>query len=565
MSVSIGSILPKPKAQAQNEPEDADIDVLGEENSSKEHPFPPYGQRENWKPTSDADYGGGGAFPEIHIAQYPLGMGKKKKKKSKAASADSKALTLKVDSEGKVDYGAIARQGHDKDRIVQTSYNDLVPLRQRANAGDISLARPSEEEIRETTDKTKAAIDKILGNKVESAKPSSVAKRPDEPTYIRYTPSSMMGQESSGRQRILKVVDVAEDPMAPPKFKHTKVPTGPPSPPAPVLRSPPRKLTAQDQEEWYIPPSISNWKNPKGFTIALDKRVAADGRRFQDVAINDNKAKLAEALYAADRSAREEIRERAAVRQKLAEKENAAKDERLRQLAQKAREERLKRQAQQKEEDGGQDRARSESRSPSRTPEPESDDDDETEESRKREAIRRERKREAERELRRSRMGTERKIKEMAREEGRDISERVALGVAKPSQPSGEAQFDSRLFGQVSGSRTFNEDEVYDRSLFAGREALQSIYRPRGGAPGDAEEEAQSELDRFAGEKRFEALGKASKGFQGADSVEAREGPVEFEKDDDPFGVGQMIEEVEKNKNYGLDDSGREKKRQRTN
>jgi SNW domain-containing protein 1 len=50
-----------------------------------------------------------------------------------------------------------------------------------------------------------------------------------------------------------------------------------------VLRSPPRKATAQEQKEWMIPPSISNWKNNKGFTIPLDKRLASDGRGLQDV------------------------------------------------------------------------------------------------------------------------------------------------------------------------------------------------------------------------------------------------------------------------------------------
>jgi len=56
---------------------------------------PPYGQRNGWKPISPEDYGAcrldlvwtfltspfqgdGGAFPECHIAQYPLDMGKKK-------------------------------------------------------------------------------------------------------------------------------------------------------------------------------------------------------------------------------------------------------------------------------------------------------------------------------------------------------------------------------------------------------------------------------------------------------------------------------------------------------
>ena len=81
----------------------------------------------------------------------------------------------------------------------------------------------------------------------------------------------------------------------------------------------------KEQQEWKIPPCISNWKNPKvhtqfirkswlcttfllisvaqGYTIPLDKRLAADGRGLQDHTINDNFAKLAQALYTADREA----------------------------------------------------------------------------------------------------------------------------------------------------------------------------------------------------------------------------------------------------------------------
>ncbi len=38
---------------------------------------PPYGQRRGWIPRSLDDYGDGGAFPEIMVAQYPLNMGAK--------------------------------------------------------------------------------------------------------------------------------------------------------------------------------------------------------------------------------------------------------------------------------------------------------------------------------------------------------------------------------------------------------------------------------------------------------------------------------------------------------
>lgn len=60
--------------------------------------------------------------------------------------------------------------------------------------------------------------------------------------------------------------------------RHKKLPQGPPSPPVPIMHSPPRKITVEDQQNWKIPPCISNWKNIKGYTIPLDKRLAADGK-----------------------------------------------------------------------------------------------------------------------------------------------------------------------------------------------------------------------------------------------------------------------------------------------
>jgi SNW domain-containing protein 1 len=103
------------------------------------------------------------------------------------------------------------------------------------------------------------------------------------------------------------------------------------------MHSPPRKLTAEDQEAWKIPPPISNWKNPKGYTVPLDKRLAADGRGLQDTTISDKFAHLSEALFTADRMAREEVRQRTQMQQKLAEKEKSQKEDHLRSLAQHAR------------------------------------------------------------------------------------------------------------------------------------------------------------------------------------------------------------------------------------
>lgn len=537
---------------------------------------PPYGQRSGWRPRSAEDFGDGGAFPEIPVAQYPLDMGRK------GTASTSNALAIQVDAEGKVKYDAIARQGHRESRIIHSSFKDLIPLRQRADAGDLNLDRPSQEEVQATAEKTKQALEKLVSGAVAAQKPKNVkgASR-EEPTYVRYTPANQMGDTSKKNDRIFKIVKRQEDPMEPPKFKHKKIPRGPPSPPPPVMHSPPRKLTAEDQEAWKIPPPISNWKNPKGYTVPLDKRLAADGRGLQDVTINDKFAQFAEALFTADRHAREEVKLRAQMQQKLAEKEKLAKEEHLREMARKAREERQAAAAGHRRDSDAHSRRRSRSRSysassyDSRSP----SDNSEDEAAKERERARRERRMENERQLRQSRMGTEKRIQMMAREQNRDISEKVALGLAKPTQNK-ETMYDSRLFNQTSGFDTgFNEDQHYDKPLFAAHDAINSIYRPSANLEDDDEDAADSAMGKIQKSNRFEVLGKASQGFKGAELAEREAGPVQFEKDkDDPFGIDTLIGEASARngngtketgkKRYGLEEAGpsddrREKKRAR--
>ncbi|KAL1841361.1 hypothetical protein VTJ49DRAFT_7141 [Mycothermus thermophilus] len=525
---------------------------------------PPYPNRSGWRPRAPEDFGDGGAFPEIPVAQYPWGKND--------SSSKSNALVVQVNSEGKVDYTAIARQGHSSDRIVHASFKDLIPLRQRTEAGDIDLSRPSADEVAATAERTKNALAALVNSALAAQKPKNVnvgGRR--DPTFVRYTPSAQMGDNSKKQERIIKIVERQKDPMEPPKFKHKKIPRGPPSPPPPVMHSPPRKLTAEDQEAWRIPPAVSMWKNPKGFTIALDKRVAADGRGLQDVQINDKFAQFSEALFMADRHAREEVRQRALMQQRLAEKERAQKEEHLRQLAQQARAEKAaasRRRTRSRSRSGSRSRSRSYSRS---------DSGSETDESeRERRRAREEKRREDERKMRQGRMGAQRRAEVLAKEMGRDISEKIALGIAKPTA-SGESMYDSRLFNQSSGfAAGFNEDNPYDKPLFAAQEAISSIYRPRANMDDDYDEaEGDREMARIQKGSRFgEALGRGT--FKGAAEAEAREGPVQFEKDTvGDFNVDQFLSEVQKGttstggkesgkRGYGLQEvDGRQSKRSR--
>ncbi len=107
-------------------------------------------------------------------------------------------------------------------------------------------------------------------------------------------------------------------------------------------------------------------------------------------------------------------------------------------------------------------RSRSPSRSPSRrrsTNNASTAGDEEERAFREREQLRKERERDIQRKIRMSRMGSETKSKYIARMLDRDVSEKIALGLAAPSVTK-EAMFDQRLFNQSQGlSSGFKDDE----------------------------------------------------------------------------------------------------------
>lgn len=428
--------------------------------SQKKPSIPKYGHRQGWKPKDDGDFADGGAYPECHLAQYPLGLGKK------AVSAGA-TLALQVDKDGKVRYDAIAQRGHSEGVRVQSAFKDLVPMALRTDITkkEQEMERPSEDEVMSTAEKTRLALEKIVNTRIAAAQPKNVpGTSVSKSSYVRYTPG---GPNTDGTsQRIIKMTEVAEDPLEPPRFKHkkgvllfsrginsrpcvvvdlilafrTSVPRGPSSPPPPVLRSPPRRATAQDQKDWMIPPCVSNWKNNKGYTIPLDKRLAADGRGLQDIHINDKFATFSESLYIADRHARDEVRQRAAMQQRIAEKEKEAKEETLRLLAARARDDRAGMTPAIRaggsstavnalagygsgSEDGGSDSGGSTPRGEAvsvpqarlQDDREEDDDEDDTEEARERDRMRAERRKERERELRMNNMGSEQRARVLAR------------------------------------------------------------------------------------------------------------------------------------------------------
>ncbi|KAK1868622.1 hypothetical protein I4F81_011107 [Pyropia yezoensis] len=180
-------------------------------------------------------------------------------------------LAVTVDADGASDYSAIHRQGEAATRIVYASPADVREKPLAVSA----VPLPTDAEVAATTARTREALAAALG--AAAAQPTgpaaAAAAATAEASYVRYTPANGRGGE-----RVIKLVAAPVDPMAPGRFKQARGPAAPPSPPAPVLHSPTRKVTKAQRDAWRIPPCVSNWKNNKGYTIALDKRLAADGR-----------------------------------------------------------------------------------------------------------------------------------------------------------------------------------------------------------------------------------------------------------------------------------------------
>lgn len=131
----------------------------------------------------------------------------------------------------------------------------------------------------------------------------------------------------------------------------------------------------------------------------------------------------------------------------------------------------------------------------------------------------------------------------------RDVSERIALGMASTSAAmagAGEVSYDERLFNQEEGMGSgFAADDVYNvysGRLFAAQPpALSALYRATN-KHGDSDVyggDADEELEKINKTKRF----KPDKGFSGMEERTdgKRERPVEFDASeesaeaDDPF------------------------------
>ena len=531
-------------------------------------------------PRQLADFEDGGAYPEIHVAQYPRHMGNPHLRRRTAAAAvttstktnqgptpvvaattNQSIVNVQVDETGAVSYDAIVKGGTNTDRLVYTKLDDMRGG--DANPDDIALPTPDEEAAE--TARTNAALQALLLKKtaldkasgsamVNAATSQNIEAKTD---FIKYTARpDAPGYNPAAATRNIQMVPAKLDPLMPPKHKHVKAPRGPADDPVPVLHAPPTKLTKEEQEAWVIPTCISNWKNPRGYTIPLDKRLAADGRGLLDSSssVNTNNfAALAESLSIAERQARQEVRLRAMTQQKLVMAQAQERETALRQLAQQARLERggsvptttttpqQQHAAMPPPDDESIDGAPSNDdsnhpphpstgRSSTAQVIPTYDTEDDVA-ARQRDKLRIERKRERERELRYE-ANVELKKKQRLEEE-RDVSEKIALGVHSTGTGGGVDNVDSRLYNQSAGMDSgFGADDdynTYSKPLFATAAAGGSIYRP---TRGETEYNADEQYDtlRDGATSKFQP----HVGFGGAEHPVSGAGPrtepVQFEK-----------------------------------
>lgn len=514
--------------------------------------------RKLFVPRSLADFDDGGAFPEIHVAQYPRHMGNPHLKKK--TSTSRAIVNVEIDETGEVSYDALVKTGTNSDKTVYSRLEDMQA--REAKAEDLAL--PSTNDEQETALRTQAALEKLLADKTALDKPSGSAmvnaetsKNLEEKTqFIKYTPRpDAPGYNPAAAQRVIQMVPAQVDPMMPPKHKHVKAPRGPAEDPVPVLHAPPQKLTKEERDQWNVPACISNWKNSRGYTIPLDKRLAADGRGLREHTINSNFATLAESLYVAEKQARQEVRMRAQVQKKLAMQEKDRREEELRQLANQARLERsgLATRKNDGADNDDEDDDYSDRSPPRRNPIPDDDDDEdhdgrdtnslndrgrreETDEevaARQRERLRLERRREREKELRQE---SNVELKKRKLEAERDVSEKIALGV-HTGTGGGAGEVDSRLYNQSSGFDSgFGADDEYNaytKPLFDRQSGVTSasIYRPTRGETEYNADESYEKLVKGATTKFQPAKGFA--GAEGGGDIRAgpRNAPVQFEKD----------------------------------
>jgi SNW domain-containing protein 1 len=373
--------------------------------------------------------------------------------------------------------------------------------------------KPSKEQTMITAQNTKTALEKLCQSKIKSYKTvKNTTYSSQEPKIVSYIP---MSTSNSTSNRLISITSRPVDPLENIKFTHRKIPHSNPNDPVPVMHSPQRKITAQDQRNWKIPPCISSSKNPKGLVIPLDLRIMADGRNLKEYKANPNFSKFADVLFIAEKSARAEIEERNRIQESIQMKATLKKEEELKLAAKQARMEKAAMNLNSISNISSVNTTKSNvtsdlllGRIRSRSLEKEKNERDELRKIRKKEI-------EYNRRVEMSMKGK--------KKHDRDISEKIALGQAQPTLPVVDPRLYSQVAGIGDGFKEDSDNDLYDKPLFDEKITGTNIYKTYydGNGGGD---NSKSVMEKIM------AKGKMFEGVDVKGGIPNRNEPVQFER-----------------------------------
>lgn len=343
---------------------------------------------------------------------------------------------------------------------------------------ELQLSEYDEEErkvnLSKTALRTKDALDKIVTQKLHNNKVTTLSNKStnNEVSYLRYKSSQITDLshndvKNTPRERIIKISHEKVDPMLPNSFRIRKAPSGPETDHiVPVMHdeSNTEKITKADQKKWEISPFASNWKNTKGFIIGIENRLqnSTSLNKLTETEIEKSTKKftaLSDALKNAEQKAKSDLKARANWRKQEENKKILDTQQRLERLAEEARNLRKNDQVENSEKDNN--------------------STNELSEKLKRRA---ERRRRAEEELKSGKTSTKQKVRKLANEQGREVSERIVLGVSEAlRKKQKDGIYDSELYLRTKNSfiTKDNNDQLYDEPLFSQEHALKDLYRSR--------------------------------------------------------------------------------------
>lgn len=378
---------------------------------------------------------------------------------------------------------------------------------------ETAYPKPSKEQTMITAQNTKTALEKLCQSKIKSYKTvKNTTYSSQEPKIVSYTP---MSTSNSTSNRLISITSRPVDPLENIKFTHRKIPHSNPNDPVPVMHSPQRKITAQDQRNWKIPPCISSSKNPKGLVIPLDLRIMADGRNLKEYKANPNFSKFADVLFIAEKSARAEIEERNRIQESIQMKATLKKEEELKLAAKQARMEKAAMNLNSISNISSVNTTKSNvtsdlllGRIRSRSLEKEKNERDELRKIRKKEI-------EYNRRIEMSMKGK--------KKHDRDISEKIALGQAQPTLPVVDPRLYSQVAGIGDGFKEDSDNDLYDKPLFDEKITGTNIYKTYydGNGGGD---NSKSVMEKIM------AKGKMFEGVDVKGGIPNRNEPVQFER-----------------------------------